>query len=121
MKKYFLPSLKITLLTLVLFGVLYPLAITGIAKIIGPNGGEGKTIVIDNKVVGFEVIGQSFVMDKYFNGRPSAVGYNAAATGGSNKGPTNPDYLAQVQARSLRSQPLCCQSQLSCPLRHSAQ
>ena len=53
MKKYFLPSLKITLLTLVLFGVLYPLAITGIAKIIGPNGGEGKTIVIDNKVVGF--------------------------------------------------------------------
>lgn len=99
MKAYFLPSLKITLFTLVLFGVIYPLAITGIAKLTATNGGEGATIVVDNKTVGFEVIGQSFESDKYFNSRPSAVGYNAAATGGSNKGPTNPDYLKQVEER----------------------
>ena len=82
-----------------LFGVLYPLLITGIARIVAPNGGRGEEIVVDGKVVGFELIGQKFDDDRYFNSRPSAVDYNAAATGGSNKGPTNPDYLAQVQAR----------------------
>jgi potassium-transporting ATPase KdpC subunit len=99
MKTHLVPCLKITLITIILFGVVYPLAITGIAKISAPNDGEGATIEIDGKLVGFEVIGQSFVSDKYFNSRPSAVGYNAAATGGSNKGPTNPDYLAQVEER----------------------
>lgn len=99
MKTYLIPSLKITLLTIILFGVVYPLIVTGIAKVIAPNKGEGAIVEINGKVVGFEVIGQSFVSDNYFNSRPSAVGYNAAATGGSNKGPTNPDYLAQVEER----------------------
>lgn len=84
---------------MVLFGVVYPFSITGIAKVIAPNKGEGSIIEANGSVVGFEVIGQSFVSDKYFNSRPSAVGYNAAATGGSNKGPTNPDYLIQVEER----------------------
>lgn len=84
---------------MILFGVIYPLVITGIAMLTAANGGEGKTIEVNGKVVGFEVIGQSFDSDKYFNSRPSAVGYNAAATGGSNKGPTNPDYLAVVEER----------------------
>lgn len=91
--------LKITFVTIILFGVLYPLAITGIARMVAPNGGRGEEIVVHGKVVGFELIGQKFDDDKYFHGRPSAVDYNAAATGGSNKGPSNPDYLAQVQAR----------------------
>lgn len=99
MKTHFIPCLKITILTLILFGVIYPLSITGIAKLIAANRGNGKTIEVNGKVVGFEVIGQSFVSDKYFNSRPSAVGYNAASTGGSNKGPTNPDYLATVEER----------------------
>ena len=60
---------------------------------------EDKTIEVNGKVVGFEVIGQSFESAQYFNSRPSAVGYNAASTGGSNKGPTNPDYLAVVEER----------------------
>ena len=84
---------------MVIFGVLYPVAITGIAKIVAPNGGRGEEITVNGKVVGFELIGQKFDDDRYFNGRPSAKDYNAAATGGSNKGPTNPDYLAQVKAR----------------------
>ena len=99
MKNHWISSLKITLLTIVLFGVLYPLLITVIARIVAPNGGRGEEILKDGKVVGFELIGQKFDDDQYFNGRPSAVEYNAAATGGSNKGPTNPDYLSQVQAR----------------------
>lgn len=88
-----------TLVTLIIFGVAYPLLITGIAKVVAPEGGTGETIKVNGKVVGFELIGQKFDDDRYFNSRPSAVDYNAAATGGLNKGPTNPDYLAQVQAR----------------------
>lgn len=99
MKTHFIPCLKITVLTLILFGAVYPLAITGIAKLTAANSGEGKTVVVDGKVIGFEIIGQSFESDKYFNSRPSAVGYNAAATGGSNQGPNNPDYLAVVEER----------------------
>lgn len=99
MKAYLISAIKITLLTLILFGVLYPLAITGIAKVIAPNGGNGEEVVVNGKVVGFELIGQKFDDDRYFNSRPSAVDYNAASTGGSNKGPTNPEYLATVQAR----------------------
>ena len=92
-------ALKMTFLTVIIFGVLYPLFITGIAKLVAPNGGKGEEITVNGKVVGFELIGQKFDDDRYFNSRPSAVDYNAAGTGGSNKGPTNPDYLAQVQAR----------------------
>jgi potassium-transporting ATPase KdpC subunit len=99
MKTYFLPALKITALTLVLFGVVYPLLIVGVAKIVAPDSGKGELVVVDGKTVGFKLIGQKFTSDKYFTGRPSAVGYNAAATGGSNKGPSNPDYLAQVDQR----------------------
>ena len=99
MKTHFVIGLKITIITLVLFGILYPLFITGIARVVAPNGGRGERIEVDGKIVGFELIGQKFDEDRYFNGRPSSVDYNAAATGGSNKGPTNPDYLATVKAR----------------------
>jgi len=92
-------ALKMTSLTMIIFGILYPLFITGIAKLVAPNGGKGEDITVNGKVVGFELIGQKFDDARYFNSRPSAVDYNAASTGGSNKGPTNPDYLAQVQAR----------------------
>ncbi len=54
---------------------------------------------MNGKVVGYAAIGQKFTDDKYFWSRPSAVDYNAAGSGGSNKGPTNPDYLKQVQDR----------------------
>jgi potassium-transporting ATPase KdpC subunit len=99
MKTYLMIALKMTFFTLIIFGLLYPLLVTGIAKLIARNGGAGEEVTINGKVVGFELIGQKFDEDRYFNSRPSAVDYNAAATGGSNKGPTNPDYLAQVQAR----------------------
>jgi potassium-transporting ATPase KdpC subunit len=98
MKNYLLISIRLTIATAFLFGVLYPLFITGIAKIVAPNGGKGKEVMVNNQRVGFELIGQKFDDPKYFNSRPS-VDYNAAATGGSNKGPTNPEYLALVEER----------------------
>jgi len=87
--RHLVTSLRLTVVTLILFGLLYPLTITLIAYFTGPNNGKGD----------MTLIGQSFTTDKYFNSRPSAVNYNAAATGGSNYGPSNPEYLAQVDER----------------------
>lgn len=98
MKKYLLPSLKLTLVLIIICAVLYPLLIAGIAKF-APGGGKGETISVNGKVVGYANIGQKFTEDKYFWGRPSAVDYNAAGSAGSNKGPANPDYLKVVQDR----------------------
>jgi K+-transporting ATPase ATPase C chain len=98
MKKNLLISLKLTVVLLVLCSLLYPLLIAGIGKAT-PGGGKGKTLSVNGKVVGYELIGQKFTQDKYFWSRPSAVDYNAAGSAGSNKGPSNPDYLKIVQDR----------------------
>jgi K+-transporting ATPase ATPase C chain len=98
MKKYLLPSLKITLVFIVICSVLYPLFIAAVAKL-APGGGKGVTVSVNGKVVGYTNVGQKFTADKYFWSRPSAVDYNAAGSAGSNKGPTNSDYLKQVQDR----------------------
>ena len=98
MKKYILPSLKMTLVMIVLCAVLYPLLIAGIGRM-APGKGKGETISVNGRVVGYEKIGQKFTEDKYFRGRPSAVDYNAAGSAGSNKGPSNPDYLKIVSER----------------------
>lgn len=97
MKTNLMPALKLTLVTLLFFSGLYTIVICGIARLT-PNAGRGELITANNKKY-YSNIGQSFTEDKYFNSRPSAVGYNAAGSGGSNKGPSNPEYLAQVQAR----------------------
>src|SRR4051794_34689928 len=98
MKKYIATSIRLTLVFLILCSVLYPLLIFGLSKFSAGHG-KGETIMLNGKVVGYANIGQQFTEDKYFWGRPSAVDYNAAGSGGSNKGPSNPDYLKQVQDR----------------------
>lgn len=98
MKKYILQSIRLTLVLTVLLCVIYPLVVAfagGFSK--GKGGGE--KITRNGKVVGYAAIGQSFTKPEYFWGRPSAVGYNAAGSGGSNKGPSNPDYLKEVSNR----------------------
>ena len=90
--------LKFTALLVILFAVIYPLAIYGIAQF-APNQGKGETISVNGKVVGYQKIGQKFDKSHYFWGRPSAVDYNAAGSGGSNKGASNEEYLALVQKR----------------------
>jgi len=98
MKKYILPSLKMTLVMLIICSLLYPLLIAAVGKLT-PGHGKGETVVVNGKVVGYALIGQKFDQDKYFWSRPSAVAYNAAGSAGSNKGPTNPDYLKDVQSK----------------------
>jgi K+-transporting ATPase ATPase C chain len=98
MKTYLLPSLKLTAVLIVLCSVLYPLLIAGIAKT-APGQGKGVSLTVNGKVVGYENIGQKFTKDEYFWSRPSAVDYNAAGSGGSNKGPYAPDFLVTVKAR----------------------
>lgn len=91
-------DLKLHFVTVVLFGVLFPLVIwlVGFAF---PSQANGLPLYKDGKLIGFENVGQKFTSDKYFWGRPSAVDYNAAATGGSNKGPSNQEYLELVEKR----------------------
>ncbi len=97
MKAYFLPALRISAILMILCCVIYPLAIAGIGKF-APGHGDGVTVTYKGKVVGYENIGQKFTLDKYFWSRPSAANYQADAGVGSNKGPSNPDYLKNVDS-----------------------
>jgi K+-transporting ATPase ATPase C chain len=97
MKKNILPAIKLTALCIILFAVIYPLVVWAIAQW-APNHGKGEVIEHNGKKY-YSNVGQSFTEDKYFWSRPSAVDYNAASSGGSNKGPSNKEYLAEVQAR----------------------
>ena len=97
MKKYLFTSLMLTIVFILICAVLYPLLIAGISKF-AHGGGKGETLTVNGKVVGYANEGQKFTADKYFWSRPSAVGYNAAGSGGSNKGPSDSAYLKGVQA-----------------------
>jgi len=92
------------LLTMTLgLGLLYPLAITGVARVAFPREAAGTLIESDGKLVGSELIGQPFSDPKYFWGRPSATSpqsYNGLASGPSNLGPLNPALLEQVRANA---------------------
>jgi K+-transporting ATPase ATPase C chain len=98
MKQHIIPALRLTLVCILFFCGLYTLFIWGIAQA-SPGKGDGVTVTVNGKVVGYALEGQNFSADQYFWSRPSAVGYNAAGSGGSNKGPTNPDYLKDVTSR----------------------
>jgi K+-transporting ATPase ATPase C chain len=98
MKTNILKSIRITLVLTVILCVIYPVLISFAGKL-SKGQGNGETIVVNGKVVGYANIGQNFTQPKYFWGRPSAAGYNAAGSAGSNKGPSNPDYLKEVNSR----------------------
>ena len=98
MKQHILPALKLTFVLLLVFAVIYPAIIWVIAQV-APNNGKGELATANGKVVGYANEGQSFTQDNYFWSRPSGVGYNAAGSGGSNKGPNNSDYLQVVKDR----------------------
>lgn len=98
MKKYILPSIKITIVFIIVCAVVYPLLIAAVGRLT-PGKGDGETVSANEKIIGYANIGQKFTEDKYFWSRPSAVNYNAAGSAGSNKGPSNPDYLKDVQAK----------------------
>lgn len=97
--KTFLKSLKLTLVFCVFLSLFYILILWIFAQFVSPNKGNAEVVTLDGKVVGAANVGQNFTKDIYFWGRPSAVAYKADASGGSNKGPTNPAYLSEVKAR----------------------
>ena len=102
MLAYLRPAILMTLVMTVLTGLIYPLVVTGIAQILFPRQANGSLIIKDGKVVGSSLIGQPFDDPRYFWSRPSATSpfpYNAAASSGSNLGPTNPALHDAVKAR----------------------
>lgn len=102
MRTYIRPAIMLLLLFTLLTGLIYPLVVTGVAQLAFHHQANGSLILKNGKVVGSELIGQQFNDPKYFWGRISATGpnaYNAAASSGSNYGPTNPALLDEVKAR----------------------
>ncbi|MBS1636985.1 MAG: K(+)-transporting ATPase subunit C [Bacteroidetes bacterium] len=98
MKTYLLPSLKLTGILILICSVIYPLLVY-LVSLATPGHGNGNKLMENGVVIGYENIGQKFTDERYFQGRPSAVDYNAAGSAGSNKGPSNAEYLAGVKAR----------------------
>ena len=99
MKQNIIPAIRLTLVCMLFFMGFYSLLILAGAQLV-PGKGKGETVVVNNRVVGWKLLGQKFTDDTYFGGRPSAVDYNAAGSAGSNKGPSNLEYLTLVKARS---------------------
>lgn len=102
MFKLLRPSLLMLLVMTVITGVLYPLAVTGLAQAMFPGQADGSLIVRDGHVIGSRLIGQPFDDPRYFWGRPSATSpqpYNGASSSGSNLGPTNPALADAVRQR----------------------
>lgn len=99
--KTLLKSIKITLVFCVFFSVFYILVLWLFARVAGPNQGNAEVVTLNGKVVGAANVGQKFTEDIYFWGRPSCAGdgYDATSSSGSNKGPTNTEYLAEVKSR----------------------
>lgn len=99
MKKQLIVAIIYTLITTVIFGIAYPLLVTGLSQWLFPRQANGSLIVKNGQVIGSSLIGQAFTGDKYFHSRPSAAGsgYDPTASGGSNLGPTNQALVTRVE------------------------
>lgn len=92
-------ALKMALLTMVVTGILYPMAMTGIAAVAFPDASRGSLVTRDGTPVGSRLIAQQFESDRYFHSRPSAVAYDPTRSGASNLAPTSDKLIAQLRAR----------------------
>lgn len=100
--KQIYPAIMLTIILTVITGIIYPLAVTGLAQILFKDKAQGSLIVKDGKVIGSKLIGQPFTGAGYFHSRPSAVGagYDATSSGGTNLGPTSKKLIGNIQAAS---------------------
>lgn len=94
-------SFKLTIAFSLLFSICYIFVLWIFAQVAGPNKGNAEVLELNGKVVGAANVGQNFTEDIYFWGRPSCAGdgYDASSSAGSNKGPSNEEYLSEVKAR----------------------
>jgi K+-transporting ATPase ATPase C chain len=93
------PALTLFVLLSLICGLAYPLAVTGAAQLLFPHEANGSLVLRDGRPVGSALIGQQFSQPGHFWGRPSAVAYNAATSGGSNLAPTAPALVEAARAR----------------------
>jgi len=96
----FKPAILITVVFTVLTGIIYPLAVTGLAQMAFPHRANGSLVTVAGKVVGSELIAQGFAKPEYFHPRPSSAGtngYDATSSSASNLGPTNPDLEKRLK------------------------
>jgi K+-transporting ATPase ATPase C chain len=100
--KITLQSLRIYLVLTLLTGIVYPVAMTGIAQLLFPKQANGSRILEQNKLVGSDLLAQKFESPKYFSPRPSAADYATVASGASNKGPTSADLKKAIEERRTR-------------------
>ena len=100
MTRYLGTAIRMTILTAIVLGLIYPLAMTGIAQVVFPGAANGSLVKVDGRVVGSSLIAQDFTAAKYFQPRPSAAGsgYNAMDSSASNLGPTSRKLIARVRA-----------------------
>ena len=94
-----LQSLRILLVLTVLTGVIYPVAMTGVALLLFPKQATGSLVRVGNNIVGSDLLAQKFESARYFWSRPSAAEYATVASGASNKGPTSADLAKAINAR----------------------
>jgi K+-transporting ATPase ATPase C chain len=107
MRREIVIAARMTVVTLVLTGIAYPLAVSGVARVLFPRQAAGSLVKVDGRVVGSALVGQRFTRPEYFQGRPSAAGpegYDASASSGSNLGPTSQKLRVRVAADVARLQ-----------------
>ncbi|HLV94118.1 MAG TPA: potassium-transporting ATPase subunit KdpC [Candidatus Acidoferrales bacterium] len=102
MKKNLLTAILMTIATTILLGVIYPLAVTGVAQMLFPRQANGELIRERGKIIGSKLIGQEFSGAEYFDSRPSAAGngYDAENSNGTQYGPTNQKLIDEVETRA---------------------
>lgn len=98
--KQTLAAIKVIIVFTALTGIVYPLAMTGLAKIVFADKAEGSMLFTNGRPAGSALIGQEFTGRKYFHGRPSASSYDALRSGASNYGPSNPAFIKAAAQRA---------------------
>ncbi|MBX6359887.1 potassium-transporting ATPase subunit KdpC [Pseudacidobacterium ailaaui] len=106
MKQALVISVRFTLVTTIILGIAYPLAMTAFAHLVFPYQADGQLIVHDGQVLGSRLIGQNFTSERYFHGRPSAAGngYDASASGGSNLAPSSQKLVTRIEQDAAKYQ-----------------
>jgi potassium-transporting ATPase KdpC subunit len=104
MTQHFRPAFVLLVLFTLLLGLAYPLAMTGVARVAFPAQASGSQVEAGDRLIGSSLIGQAFTSEGYFHPRPSASGYDAMASGGSNLGPLSKKLMERVAAEIAATQ-----------------